>query len=92
MMVTDEMVDAARAIMDKTYADQDMKVRCVIEVALQAAWVSAKDRMPDEYNDVIIKDDQGEYKISYRKRNNWVVDVGHYDVTHWMPLPEFNGE
>jgi hypothetical protein len=53
MIVTDEMVDAARAIMDKTYADQDMKVRYAIEAALQAAWVSVEDNLP-EYGLVVL--------------------------------------
>jgi hypothetical protein len=47
MMVTDEMVDAARAIMNKTYADQDMKVRHVIEAAIQSAWVSVDEHLPE---------------------------------------------
>ena len=37
MKVTDKMVDAARKVMDKTYADQDVKARDVIEAAIQAA-------------------------------------------------------
>ena len=47
MKVTDEMVDAARTIMDKTYADQDIKVRYVIEAAIQAAWVSVGEHLPE---------------------------------------------
>jgi hypothetical protein len=39
MNVTDEMVESARNILDKTYADQDMKARHIIEAAMQAAWV-----------------------------------------------------
>jgi hypothetical protein len=67
-------------------------MRAALEAAIQAAWVSVNDRMPDEYQNVIIKDIENEYQVAYLRRGSWVVDVGHYEVTYWMPLPEYKEE
>ena len=93
MKVTDEMVCMACAKFDSLANESQLiAMKAAIEAAMQAAWVSVKDRMPDEYDDVLIKDDQGEYQYAYRKGINWIVEANHYDVTHWMPLPEYKGE
>ena len=106
MQVTDKMVDAARKVMGKTYADQDVKARDVIEAALQSAWISVEDRLPEPvYMDGIeqameyLVFDSLNKKVShdyfhtsrlYDGLKGWN-HYGHH-VTHWTPLPEYKGE
>jgi hypothetical protein len=75
MKITDEMVNAAyHTWKHKAHPSILSAIRAMLEAAMQSAWVSVDDRMPDEYQDVLIKDDQGEYQTAYLKKNNWVVD------------------
>ena len=101
MKVTDKMVDAARKVMDKTYADQDVKARDVIEAAMQAAWISVDNYLPPLRKEVIVKTvsgritsdvlrkyDDGSFGFEYHYGDG----LHDYTVTHWIPLSEYKGE
>lgn len=61
-------------------------------------WISVKDRLPEEREDVLIRVkcanyfniEQGYYKGNNEWVNCWcsIRNEGLYPVTHWMPLPE----
>lgn len=60
-------------------------------------WISVKDRLPPLQKEVIVAicDDSGDTLWKYTtcgwmvSQIIWIVDNDvHYDVTHWMPLPE----
>ncbi len=64
-------------------------------------WVSVKDRLPDEYVEVLYfaVDDMGVHEImtGHREKGKWTHCCLFYStkilndivkVTHWMPLPE----
>lgn len=62
--------------------------------AKKPGWISVKDRLPEEGEDVVIIVRTGVpywYHVAYLKHGRWMRDSGRciYDaVTHWMPLPE----
>ena len=95
MKVTDEMVDAARKVMDKTYADQDVKARDVIEAAIQAAWISVEDRLPEKETPVLVRTTWDEVGIDALRNVGdvyWWRDKDNQNITHWMFLPKYKGE
>ena len=67
-------------------------------------WISVKDRLPEEFDDVLIVTVSGRISIaylhSYNKENiidykNWAITdseegntIPFVRVTHWMPLPK----
>ena len=50
-------------------------------------WISVKDRLPEDGQDVLVWDDGGFAYIDVRLCGTWKYG-GNYGVTHWMPLPE----
>ena len=91
MKVTDEMISAAYAEIRKAgYIIHHMPVvQRAIKAAVQAGWVSVDDYLPDEYDDLIVLDEDMNYSYAYRKGENWVSDSNVGVVTHWMPLPSY---
>ena len=64
-----------------------------LEGAPTVGWISVKERLPEENDDVlgfIPKDEGGEIKrCNYWRGRWWNWEDGRADkVTHWMPLPE----
>lgn len=69
-------------------------------------WISVKDRMPDEWDHIIVCNknaDIDDYKCGISEavfapcgkgcceakfEAKGLEHIDHYDVTHWMPLPE----
>jgi hypothetical protein len=84
--------------MDKTYADQDVKARDVIEAVMQAAWISVEDALPEPYKSVLVfrrrtwfaPIDIPRYEETYHNGKRF--DGSMYQPTHWMPIPEYKGE
>lgn len=50
-------------------------------------WFSVKDRMPEQYTDVIVFTKGGTITVDYVDENGDFYYYGEY-VTHWMPLPQ----
>ena len=67
--------------------------------AKQSPWISVKDKAGcDSSNDCIVIDTNGDiFKAYFSSKNEWVkYNCGYYDevikdVTHWMPIPSFDG-
>ena len=95
MQVTDEMIKAAIAVYhdDNHYYPEIMdNMRDALKAAIQAAWVSVDDYLPPRLlgNSLVLNGldyHVAEYLHDEQKWFNG--DVYLYDVTHWMPLPEF---
>jgi hypothetical protein len=55
-------------------------------------WISVKDRLPDDYSDVLVYDYDGmQYDIGwydFEGYKGWVNTNMEDSITHWMPLPE----
>lgn len=49
-------------------------------------WISVKDRMPEQYTDVIVFIKGDTIAVDYVDENSDFYYYGEY-VTHWMPLP-----
>ena len=110
MQVTDEMItNAITTYHNEFYVDypkfRDYMAKA-IEAALQSAWISVEDRLPEPvYMDGIeqameyLVFDSLNKKVShdyfhtsrlYDGLKGWN-HYGHH-VTHWTPLPEYKGE
>ena len=60
---------------------------------MENKWISVKDRFPEEEEDVLSYQFNGEINISYTYGHEWrSLESGfrmdNSVVTHWMPLPE----
>ena len=61
-------------------------------------WISVKERLPEDYEDVVIIMRNGAsswYRVAYREYGGWSFGGGRRvpdEVTHWMPLPEMQKE
>ena len=96
MKVTDEMIEAAIAHKyGDVVANEKMtgKMRALLNVAIQAAWVSVEDRLPEIGVEVIITTKHGHVSTDHRRpfSGTWYYDGSHNSITHWMPMPEFKG-
>ena len=93
MQVTDEMVNVAIKEWYKNDSRYDSDaMRSAIEAAIQAAWVSIDDELPPRDLSEVLVLTGGYYHVAEydNEHNSWFNgDVYLYDVTHWMPLPEF---
>jgi hypothetical protein len=98
MNVTDEMLKAAIAVYhdDHHYYPEIMEnMRDAIAAAMQAAWVSVDDRLPDLDTDF---DDRNRYAVIQRGQiksrqsyfSGGIFDF--WDVSHWMQMPEHRGD
>jgi hypothetical protein len=103
MSVTDKMLDAAQGAYDTfsmTGVCDRNATRKAIEAAMQAAWVSVSDRLPEpmyidgtEFCKEYLVYDTLNKKVShdyFHSAHGWNHYGGH--VTYWMPLPEHKGE
>lgn len=58
-----------------------------------ADWISAKERLPDEYTTVVVCAKDGKLQrittCNFNKRHFVLAGQrAYWKVTHWMPLPE----
>lgn len=51
-------------------------------------WISIKDRLPEQYTDVIVLYDFGRVGVNWTNKENEFIEHSDCKVTHWMPLPE----
>ena len=49
-------------------------------------WIAVKDKLPEEYRDVIVTDGDQAWS-DYYAVGEWNTDADA-DITHWMPFPE----
>ena len=65
------------------------------ELEKKAAWVSVKDRLPEDYQRVLCLFESGTLEVSFHASVKGFCYEGFKQtgkVTHWMPLPEPPGE
>ena len=62
-------------------------VKGQLETTLESEWVSVKDKLPEQYTDVIVFIKSDTIAVDYVDENG---DFYYYgkNVTHWMPLPQ----
>lgn len=51
-------------------------------------WISAKDRLPEEFEDVLVRVNIGDaswYEVAHWREGYWSVPC----ITHWMPIPPY---
>jgi hypothetical protein len=97
MQVTDKMIKAALEAwfgepVTEPYDEHMDNMRFAIQAAIQAAWVSVDDSLPSKgFGYVLVLNWSNYYVAEYDcDDDSWSNDdVYLYDVTHWMPLPEF---
>ncbi|MDX3951569.1 DUF551 domain-containing protein [Pasteurella multocida] len=61
----------------------------IVEFLQDDGWISVKDRLPSEREDILIYTDRGEIKIAWRD-DVFFMSLRDYhlsSVTHWQPLP-----
>lgn len=51
-------------------------------------WISAKERLPRNLDDVLVLYENGNMEVSCRYSDGWLMERKWGPVTHWMPLPE----
>lgn len=76
------------------YAESYHAKKCA-ECKKDGAWISVEDRLPKEFDNVLVLDDSGDvYKASWTDFGNGIYwfdfsDEEHAEnITHWHPLPE----
>lgn len=61
------------------------------ELLKEREWISVKDRLPEQYTDVIVLYDIGRAGVNWVNNKNEFVEHAYCKVTHWMPLPSTEG-
>jgi hypothetical protein len=97
MQVTDKMIKAALESwfgepVTEPYDEHVDNMRFAIQAAIQAAWVSVDEALPPRLlGNVLVLNGLDYHVAEYlHDEKKWFNgDVYLYDVTHWMPLPEF---
>jgi len=101
MQVTDKMIKAALEAwfgepVNEPYDEHVDNMRFAIQAAMQAAWVSVEERLPSKGFGYVLVLNCGLFWPNYHVAeydcddNSWFNGAVYlYDVTHWMPLPEF---
>lgn len=61
--------------------------------AKQSPWISVEEQLPDTDNgqslyEVLVKTCDGRYNVACNVSVEFLAEKG--EVTHWMPIPEFN--
>ena len=88
-----EEIERLRLVVD----EQDLalqKAENDLNTSRQAKWISVKEKLPKDYEDVVIIMRDGAsswYRVAYREYGGWSFGGGRRvndEVTHWMPLPE----
>lgn len=70
-----------RALLDRA-ADRIEELEA--ECHKQSEWISVKESLPEEFEDVLTCDGNGNVDIGYVWMRGWNIE----HVTHWMPLPK----
>ena len=96
MIVTNEMVRAFYNTYESLCfgIDEDY-IGDAIETAIQAAWVSVEDRLPEKETQVLVRTTWDEVGIDALRNVGdvyWWRDKDNQNITHWMPLPEYRKE
>lgn len=88
-MVTDRMIMERLA----AYEDTGLKPEEVAELAKDSGWISVKDRLPEQGQEVLLWEVGTPYDETYKHYSMVVYDPELWQpwlkfVTHWRPLPE----
>ncbi|HDR1224593.1 TPA: DUF551 domain-containing protein [Pasteurella multocida] len=61
----------------------------IVEFPKYDGWISVKDRLPEEREDILIYTNKGEIKLAYRYDCFFMSILSHHisTITHWRPLP-----
>ena len=51
-------------------------------------WISVEDKLPENFDDVLIHYADGRIDIGCRYPDGWMTERSWGPITHWMPLPE----
>lgn len=95
-------IDRAIEILDPEHREHYESIDPVMEAcrmgmeALERTrWIPCSERMPEDFQDVLIWDNRDETSFTghYAECDGWTVDGydvdrSPFDITHWMPLPE----
>jgi hypothetical protein len=99
MNISDKQIEAVLKQLPHDYPTtlQPHIVRCMLEAAIQAAWISIDERLPEpvyvdgieSYKEYLVCDTLNK-KVShdyFHSSHGWNHYYGY--VTHWMQLPEY---
>ena len=64
------------------------RVEQMMEHFAKPEWISVKDRLPEQYTDVVVLYDFGRVGVNWTNKENEFIEHPNCKVTHWMPLPE----
>lgn len=71
----------------ETFYKEVLKI--VINAKPQNNWISVKDRLPQQYRDVIVfYDDIKRVGVNWLDSHNEFMFYKDMNITYWMPLPE----
>ncbi|HED4469397.1 DUF551 domain-containing protein [Pasteurella multocida] len=62
----------------------------LVEFPQDNGWISVKDRLPEEREDILIYTNKGEIKLAYRYDSFFMSLLSHHisTITYWRPLPQ----
>ncbi|MFP4772344.1 DUF551 domain-containing protein [Pasteurella multocida] len=62
----------------------------IVEYPQNNGWISVKDRLPEEREDILIYTNKGEIKLAYRYDSFFMSLLSHHisTITYWRPLPQ----
>lgn len=91
-----DFIDRCKCGGDQSKCDLPEKKKKVVEEPKSGEWISVKDRLPEDNENVLAHTRYGEIRVFLSdEEGDWFDERGRFysrntsgAVTHWMPLPE----